>query len=173
MNERLRAFARKTLKSDLAKCTEEQQAKFLTTFTYVTTPKPKNIIEAVDRMPDEELEHTMDVVSLLVEVAKIERADQVVNAHLSPPREFHCFSTSAFDLLVQAFYGHVYEFSADEEVCIKVFEGIGNPLDEWDQKELDKFKAKGVYQCLGRILLNDLANHNMIPAGDYIIRDGS
>lgn len=71
-------------------------------------------------------------------------------------------------------YGHQVELIASEEwsnyECHDFDVEIG-PMDEDDAAELEDFKANGV-QGMGitQLILQDLVNEKVIPAGNYIVK---
>lgn len=73
MNDTLAAFARKSLKDGLARCTERQQAMFKLMYSHPGCLQPRtpavtadikaaNIEDVVDGMPDDELDRAMEQV---------------------------------------------------------------------------------------------------------------
>jgi len=60
MNKQLEAYARKTLKEDLAKCTEDQQIIFKRLYFPENLKTPIN--DVVDRMPIDRLSWAMEQV---------------------------------------------------------------------------------------------------------------
>lgn len=86
-------------------------------------------------------------------------------------REFLFLQAFELEKLVEATYGVKYRFSVDEEVSLKLFDvrkgdwpssGLADQLD-------DIKKGRSYYSTT--TLLQDLANRDLIPEGNYLIRD--
>jgi hypothetical protein len=66
-----------------------------------------------------------------------------------------------------------YCFPADEETSndtAKTYRIKKEPLDSWNQRSLDKFKAGEQEQFMARTLLQDFVNRDLLPEGEYVIK---
>ena len=86
----------------------------------------------------------------------------------------HQVDYSDFDSYVEEVYGQVFEFVAEEEAnnyTSKTYQVKKGPLNKWNQEDVDRFKATGSHpRPSAGALLQDMANQDLIPEGDYIIK---
>jgi hypothetical protein len=78
-----------------------------------------------------------------------------------------------FSEFVSKYYGHDFEFLADQEVCNDSAHSFTilekKELDKNAIEKLNKLKNNGIYMSLSRIILQDLVNKDELPAGEFII----
>lgn len=73
---------------------------------------------------------------------------------------------------VREFYKQDFECVASEEWFNGAKQSYSvkkEPLANWEQESLDKFKAREDYSFILKILLTDMCNNNVIEPGDYLI----
>lgn len=91
---------------------------------------------------------------------------------LKPRRvEYYALRYTELECYFKKVYGHEYEIPPGEEFGPGSLEEDieSEPLDEYDTKQLNKFKKTGEGNFLLRILMTDCCNMGLLPAGKYII----
>jgi hypothetical protein len=91
---------------------------------------------------------------------------------LNPDKvEYYTLGYSELERYFKTVYGHEYEIPPGEEIgqCSQEEDIELEQLDEYDTKQLNKFKTTGQGNFLLRILMTDCCNIGLLPAGKYII----
>ena len=85
----------------------------------------------------------------------------------------HVVDYSDLEKIIAATYYQDYELPYDEEcnndTSLTATVGKGQNTSDYDRKRLETFKDSGKGQYMMRPLLNDLADQNLIPEGEYLI----
>ena len=74
--------------------------------------------------------------------------------------------------LIRGEFGHEFSVASDLEIgndSAKTFIFKPEVIDEYDQNKIDGFKKSGKGSYLLRILMQDLVNREVLPAGNYVI----
>lgn len=78
------------------------------------------------------------------------------------------------DNLVKEVYNNEdYEFVADEEMgndSQKLYKDITGSLEDYDEKELERFKSGERHSYNTRVILEDLCRNGHIEPGNYLIK---
>jgi len=87
-------------------------------------------------------------------------------------KTIHKLDYSDLERIIKAVYKQDYSVAAAEEVgndSALTFSVKSEPLDKWQQESMEEFKTKGDYSYSTSTILQDLANNNYLPEGDYVI----
>ncbi len=82
-------------------------------------------------------------------------------------------SDREFDELVEATYGHKYEFAPDVECgndsSPRFSVKKGEITSDWDKNELAKFIETGECSYFAHMLFNDLCDRGVLEPGNYLV----